>query len=71
MTTVYIDEVFLLNAVLDYLLLLCSARLAGEELRRGGWQQPPCWGAGMPLPCFCRGGAFSPIPCARWQRRRG
>ena len=35
MTTVYIDEVFLLNGVMDYLLLLCSARLAGEELHRG------------------------------------
>lgn len=35
MTVVYIDTLFLLNAVLDYLLLLCSARLAGEELRRG------------------------------------
>lgn len=35
MTVVYIDEVFFLNALIDYLLLLCSARLAGEELRRG------------------------------------
>lgn len=35
MTVVYIDEVFALNAVMDYLLLLSSARLAGEELRRG------------------------------------
>ena len=33
-TVVYLDEVFLLNALVDYLLLLCSARLAGEELRR-------------------------------------
>ena len=32
--TVYIDEVFLLNAVVDYLLLLSSAHLAGEPLRR-------------------------------------
>lgn len=34
MTTVYIDEVFFLNALVDYLLLLCAAKLAGEELRR-------------------------------------
>lgn len=33
--TVYIDEVFLLNTLVDYLLLLCAARLAGEPLRRG------------------------------------
>ncbi len=33
--TVYIDQVFLLNAIVDYLLLLCAAQLAGEPLRRG------------------------------------
>lgn len=35
MTVVYLDKVFLLNALVDYLLLLCSARMAGEPLRRG------------------------------------
>lgn len=35
MTVVYIDSVFVLNAVMDYLLLLASARLAGLPLRRG------------------------------------
>lgn len=35
MAAVYIDEVFLLNALVDYLLLLTSARLAGETLHRG------------------------------------
>lgn len=34
MTVIYLDMLFLLNAVMDYLLLLCSARLAGEELHR-------------------------------------
>lgn len=34
MTVVYLDTLFLLNALMDYLLLLCSARLAGEELHR-------------------------------------
>ncbi len=32
--TVYIDEVFLLNTIVDYLLLLCAARLTGEPIRR-------------------------------------
>lgn len=32
--TVYIDEVFLLNAIVDYLLLLSAARLAGEPIHR-------------------------------------
>ena len=35
MTVVYLDELFLLNFVVDYLLLLSSARLAGEPLHRG------------------------------------
>ncbi|MDE6108066.1 MAG: sigma-E processing peptidase SpoIIGA, partial [Oscillospiraceae bacterium] len=35
MTVVYIDEAFALNTIMDYLLLLSSARLAGEPLHRG------------------------------------
>lgn len=34
MTVIYIDTLFLLNAIIDYLLLLSAARLAGEPLRR-------------------------------------
>ena len=34
MTVVYIDCVFLLNFIIDYLLLLAAGRLAGEILRR-------------------------------------
>jgi stage II sporulation protein GA (sporulation sigma-E factor processing peptidase) len=33
-TVIYIDTLFLLNALVDYLLLLAAARLAGEPLRR-------------------------------------
>ena len=32
--TVYIDRVFVLNLLVDYLLLLAAARLAGAPLRR-------------------------------------
>lgn len=35
MTVIYIDSVFVLNTLMDYLLLLCAARLAGLPLRRG------------------------------------
>ena len=35
MTVVYLDELFLLNFVVDYLLLLAAGRLAGEVLHRG------------------------------------
>ena len=34
MTVIYVDTLFLLNALIDYLLLLSAARLAGEPLRR-------------------------------------
>ena len=34
MTVIYVDTLFLLNAAVDYLLLLASARLAGEPLAR-------------------------------------
>ena len=34
MTVIYLDTLFLLNALVDYLLLLAAARLAGEPLRR-------------------------------------
>ena len=34
MTVIYIDSVFALNALMDYLLLLSAARLAGLPLRR-------------------------------------
>ena len=35
MMVVYLDELFLLNFVVDYLLLLAAGRLSGEVLRRG------------------------------------
>ena len=35
MTVVYLDRVLLLNLLVDYLLLLTTARLAGIPLRRG------------------------------------
>ena len=34
-TVIYLDELFLLNFVVDYLLLLAAGRLSGEVLRRG------------------------------------
>ena len=34
MTVIYVDTLFLLNGIIDYLLLLAAARLAGEPLRR-------------------------------------
>ena len=54
MTVVYVDTLFLLNGLVDYLLLLAAARLAGEPLRRLR---------------FALGAASCPIPCAGRPRR--
>ena len=35
MNVIYVDELFFLNALTDYLLLLSCARLRGKALRRG------------------------------------
>ena len=35
MDVIYIDRLFLINLILDYLIVLCSARLCGIRLRRG------------------------------------
>ena len=32
---VYVDLAFAVNAVIDYLLLVCSARLSGAAIHRG------------------------------------
>ncbi len=54
MTIVYLDVVFLLNGVLDYLLLLSAARLAAVPLRRlrllGGALLGACYAAMVFLP---------------------
>ena len=44
--TVYIDRVFVLNLLVDYLLLLAAARLAGAPLRRGRFALCACLGGG-------------------------
>lgn len=46
MNVVYVDEVFFLNAVTDYLLLLSCARLRGKALRRGRFAAAAAVGGG-------------------------
>lgn len=58
MGTVYLDELFLLNFVVDYLLLLASGRLAGEVLRRGRLALGALLGAGYAAAIFLPGGGF-------------
>ena len=53
MTVVYLDSVFLFNALLDYLLFLSTARLAGATF------SAECWAGCMPRRCSFPAGAFS------------
>lgn len=45
MDIIYIDRLFLLNLVLDYLIVLCSARLCGIKLRRARYAAAAVFGA--------------------------
>ena len=60
MTVVYVDSVFVLNALMDYLLALSVGRLAGIPLRRGRYLLAGLLGAPMPWRCSCRDWAFLP-----------
>ena len=58
MTVVYLDSVFLFNALLDYLLVLSAARLAGLTLRRGRYILCGLLGGAYAAAVFLPGGAF-------------
>lgn len=58
MTVIYVDTLFLLNAVVDYLLLLAAARLAGEPLTRLRFLLGALLGGGYAVAIFLPGLAF-------------
>jgi len=58
MTVIYIDSVFALNALMDYLLLLCAARLAGLPLRRGRYALAALAGGAYAAAVFLPGLGF-------------
>lgn len=58
MTVVYVDSVFLLNALMDYLLLLATARLAGIPLRRRRYVLAAVLGGAYAVAVFLPGGGF-------------
>jgi stage II sporulation protein GA (sporulation sigma-E factor processing peptidase) len=65
MTTIYLDTLFLLNAMIDYLLLLCSARLAGEPLERLRFGAGAVLGGGYAVALFLPGMGFLYHPLCR------
>ena len=77
MTVVYIDALFLLNLIVNYLLLLAAAKLAGEPLRRlrlaagaalGGLYAAAIFfpGMGFLTHPLCKLGAAVSLPSACW-----
>lgn len=65
MTVIYVDTLFLLNATVDYLLLLAAARLAGEPLRRLRFALGAVLGGGYAVAIFLPGLSFLSHPLCR------
>lgn len=62
MTVVYVDSVLVLNGLMDYLLLLCTGRLAGIRLRRGRYALAALLGGTYAVAVFLPGLAFLAAP---------
>lgn len=65
MTVVYVDTLFLLNAAVDYLLLLCAAKVAGEPLRRSRFALGALLGGVYAVALFLPGLGFLQHPLCR------
>ena len=65
MTVIYIDTLFLLNALVDYLLLLAAARLVGEPLRRWRFALGAGLGGVYAVAIFMPGLSFLAHPLCR------
>lgn len=62
MTVIYVDTLFLLNGIIDYLLLLAAARLAGEPLRRLRFGGAAALGGAYAVAIFLPGMEFLASP---------
>ena len=65
MTVIYVDTLFLLNTLVDYLLLLAAARLAGEPLRRWRFALGAALGGLYAVAIFLPGLGFLSHPLCR------
>ena len=65
MTVVYLDSVFLLNGLMDYLLLMASGRLAGTSLRRSRCLWAALLGGLYAAAVFLPGYAFLASPAVK------
>ena len=62
MTVVYVDSVLVLNSLVDYLLLLCTGRLAGLKLRRRRYALAALLGGAYAVAVFMPGCTFLAAP---------
>lgn len=62
MTVVYVDSVFVLNALMDYLLLVVTGRLAGISLRRRRYILAALAGGAYAVAVFLPGWGFLAAP---------
>lgn len=65
MNVIYVDTLFLINTVIDYLLLLASARIAGEPLYRLRFGLGAVLGGGYAVALFLPGMGFLYHPLCR------
>ena len=65
MEIIYIDSLFFINLVTDYLLCLCSARICGLRLRRLRYLAAALIGAGYSVAVFLPGMGFLSQPAAK------
>ena len=65
MTVIYVDTLFFLNTLVDYLLLLAAARLAGEPLRRWRFALGAALGGLYAVAIFLPGLGFLSHPVCR------
>ncbi len=65
MQVIYLDSLFLLNLLADYLLCLCAGRLCALVLRRGRYLSAALFGAAYAAAVFLPGMSFLSLPAAR------
>lgn len=65
MDVIYVDSLFVLNLIIDYLLCLCSARVCGAYLRRGRYLLAALFGAAYSVAVYLPGCGFLQSPAIK------
>ncbi len=62
MQVIYLDSLFCMSLLTDYLLCLTAGRLCGLRPRRKRYLAVGCWAPFTPSPYFCRAALFLLFP---------